>query len=348
MENELMQTISQENAALFTEITISDDPMQLLINGLDKQDPQYKGYVYHYTHLENAVSILNEGKLKSRNSAEGQFKNSAALNVIKSTDPSVKNYARFYFRPITPTQFCNENLGKNGSIERFGNDLMCPVPIFFKISLKDLANIPDLQWKISTGNMASYRSKSDNTLDIVKLFDFNGVYESPSDEYRYQHSSQQEYLIESELNLYLVYNDLSIICQNDLAMNSVKQLLNDNNAFLDKIFVDSSFYHNKNAKINIDNDEHRLTVSLNGSKEQGEIIVKFYNSVDDQFEIKGDIGLILNNNSIISVYVKQHITLMINLKNINYSVFYISQDENWLVYTNSRMPLLHLVERNGK
>ena len=68
-------------------------------------------YAYHYTDATNAKNILTEGFLYSRQQvvARNLMRNdNASSGVISHTVDSSKDYVRFYFRPLTPTQFYNE------------------------------------------------------------------------------------------------------------------------------------------------------------------------------------------------------------------------------------------------
>ncbi|MFC6290159.1 DarT ssDNA thymidine ADP-ribosyltransferase family protein [Levilactobacillus angrenensis] len=68
-------------------------------------------FAYHFTDILNAVNILKEEHIYSRNYAiqNGLMRNDNASNqVISQTSSDVGNYVRLYFRPKTPTQFYNE------------------------------------------------------------------------------------------------------------------------------------------------------------------------------------------------------------------------------------------------
>ena len=108
--------IDRDNKKLFTNLNITPtmNSAEVLLAGLEAQESKWTGYVYHFTHLENAANILISHSLKARSQLlDNYFKDSAAENVIKATRSSAKNYVRFYFRPLTPTQLCHENLGSS-------------------------------------------------------------------------------------------------------------------------------------------------------------------------------------------------------------------------------------------
>ena len=65
-------------------------------------------FAFHYTDVTNAVSILDTGYLYSRVNAERMkiMKNdNASRQVIDMTISEAAAHVRFYFRPLTPTQF---------------------------------------------------------------------------------------------------------------------------------------------------------------------------------------------------------------------------------------------------
>ena len=65
-------------------------------------------YAYHYTDIQNAVSILESEMLYSRTQAEELHvmqNDNASRQVIDMTRDRITSYVRFYFRPLTPTQY---------------------------------------------------------------------------------------------------------------------------------------------------------------------------------------------------------------------------------------------------
>lgn len=86
-------------------------------------------YMYHFTDIINAVSILKQGKIFSRKQAlelKLMEVDNASHEVIDQTRDFVEEYVRFYFRPLTPTQYNNEGL-RHVNVK----DSHCPRPVFF-------------------------------------------------------------------------------------------------------------------------------------------------------------------------------------------------------------------------
>ena len=99
----------------------------IISNNAEQYCGNYKWWAYnafHYTNLDNAVNILKSGFLYSRSqsSKNNLMQNdNASRKVIDITDPVIVNYARFYFRPLTPTQYYNE--GYKHPQLRYSDDL---------------------------------------------------------------------------------------------------------------------------------------------------------------------------------------------------------------------------------
>ena len=102
-------------------------------------------FAFHYTDVTNAVGILKTGYIYSRTRAKdyGLMRNdNASRQVIDMTQSTAKSCARFYFRPLTPTQFHNEGF-KHPAL-RYGGDMNAnvPVPVFFLFDLTELLSMP--------------------------------------------------------------------------------------------------------------------------------------------------------------------------------------------------------------
>jgi hypothetical protein len=88
-------------------------------------------YIYHFTDVRNAASIIQSKHLYSR--AETEYRrlmevDNASPTVIQQTHPEHQENVRLYFRPRTPTQYRNEGI-RPVSQRQLGAH--CPVPIYF-------------------------------------------------------------------------------------------------------------------------------------------------------------------------------------------------------------------------
>ena len=116
--------------------------------------PWWPRFVYHYTDVNNAISVLNNGVLYSRAEAQARglmVNENANPEIIAGTDPEHLDFVRLYFRPRTPAQYVNEGIKPPG--ER-GNG-HCPVPVFFVFDLVEVVGRDDASF--SSGTLASHR-----------------------------------------------------------------------------------------------------------------------------------------------------------------------------------------------
>lgn len=105
-------------------------------------------YVFHFAALPNAISILESGSLACRGHNLMKV-DTASPNVIGNTGNQWKAFARFYFRPRTPTQHQVEGFRP---VTQFGSlGKHCPMPF---VLLFDAAEILTRESTLfSTGNM---------------------------------------------------------------------------------------------------------------------------------------------------------------------------------------------------
>lgn len=133
-------------------------------------------YLFHFTEIHNAVSILKSEELLSRNEVLRQkinFVDSALSNVINMTNEKYKEYVRFYFRPKTPTLYLNEGIRPSLPV----NAPHCAVPVYFLFSSKDILSMQSS--KFSNGNLANDPELFETSDDFAKL-PFNKIYHDGS------------------------------------------------------------------------------------------------------------------------------------------------------------------------
>ena len=109
-------------------------------------------FVYHYTDVNNAISVLNNGVLYSRAEAQDRglmVNENANPEIIAGTDPEHLDFVRLYFRPRTPAQYANEGIKPPG--ERGSGH--CPVPVFFAFDLAEVVGRDNASF--SSGTLAS-------------------------------------------------------------------------------------------------------------------------------------------------------------------------------------------------
>lgn len=131
-------------------------------------------YVYHYTDVHNAASIIQHTAIFSRNLAQSKQLLSvdiASPSVIQNTASSYKDYVRLYFRPKTPTQYSNEGIRPLAQ-RKYGSH--CPIPVFFMFDAFEILVMDETHF--SSGNMAKASTLCDNTRDFFRSIPFDKVF----------------------------------------------------------------------------------------------------------------------------------------------------------------------------
>lgn len=132
-------------------------------------------YVYHFTDVRNAASIIQGGHLYSRAEAErrGLMKvDNASPEIIQQTQPEHLKYVRLYFRPRTPTQYRNEGIRPINRRELGGAH--CPVPVYFCFDALTVLAREDTEF--SDGNMASAWASHSGERDFFLSIPFHLVF----------------------------------------------------------------------------------------------------------------------------------------------------------------------------
>lgn len=131
-------------------------------------------YLFHFTHLENAVNIIESGFLCSRVELKRQniaFSDSASSQVIQQTYPEFADQVRFYFRPLTPTTYHMEGFRPVG--KRF-HDAHCPMPVYLLFDIREI--ISHNETGFSNGNLASEYSSLFTSADDFARLPFADIY----------------------------------------------------------------------------------------------------------------------------------------------------------------------------
>jgi hypothetical protein len=246
-----------------------------------------KPYIYHFTHLFNAIDIIKSRKILSRNKAEGNFANAAGNLVARRS--TAHNFARFYFRPQTPTQFYNECLGWDTMLTTsWGKSYYetarrmdlpkCPIPVFFKFDLKEVFMKMAEKCYHSTGNMQTDRARVVKITDNPNLLQMNYLFDNISDAfsmaggpYNYDRQlhlsimgeikeySQQEFLVEEEFD-FSTLDSFEIICYNEEYANLLKAQLG-NDSICEKINSTGwDIFHRDNRKLIINETDTEVSI----------------------------------------------------------------------------------------
>jgi len=212
-------------------------------------------FIFHYNDINNIVSILDSGKLYSRNEAKNLniLKTDIANDdVISHTNANVHDYARFYFGAKTPTLFRNEGLiPQNKIIDK----AHCPVPIFLLFDFIKILSMDSILF--SNGNMGANYPEIYEDINNLKKLEWKYIYHRES---LYQVSNAShiiycrnaEVLIKDELN---IYDSLKWICVRSKAdKDTLLHLLDETTKEIIKdkikIFTSDGLFHNKRLFIN--------------------------------------------------------------------------------------------------
>ena len=184
-------------------------------------------FAYHYTDVMNAVSILHSGYLYSRSNAQqlGLMHNdNASRQVIDMTQTDAISCVRFYFRPLTPTQYYNE--GYKHPQLRYDNDenANTPVPVFFLFDLPVLLSMPDVAFSELPQSGFGSELKSGPEAFAALPFDkiYSNGYEGFEETIKFRRA---EILHPSSIQIDRCLN--TILCRNSLERITLLDMLRD-------------------------------------------------------------------------------------------------------------------------
>lgn len=311
------------------------------IDKIEQQWSEWKGSIYHFSHIDNAVEIIKNRKIQSRNKAN--IKGDAAGNVVHRRGDA-HNYARFYFRPQTPTQFYNEFLGKNTTdgYETHGNWISwydkarglgfpkCPIPIFFRFSIKEVLFRYEKKCCVSNGNMQADSTQFNSIEKMLDKFNFDYLYSNMSYDKehnrKYMNYSQQEFLIKDELSFNDLF-DFEIICPSEADRTLLKNLLgNEHKDIFSKIVVDRRYYNNENPRVRIEEEDSELHISTNFNGE-GYFVLNGTFDIKEMEILVGDV----TKTSKDKIIFKSNIYLGNVKQNIQLN-FIDESNRSWFVY----------------
>ena len=264
----------------------ANDYLEILrIASIQANGKWWPKYVYHYTDIHNAVSILETGKVFSRNRArEIMINENASLEVIAQTPERIKDFVRFYFRPKTPTQYRNEGYIPKNLRSYEGSNV--PVPIFFAFEAKDMLAKEDSMF--SEISLAKSNSSLTNDIEDFKKFDFRKIY---SDGYYNGEAltpyRNAEMVIPNECDLKHLkhiwcrtnaeYNSLCFMLKEKGIYNQYKELIGvkENN---NDLFFKNSIYI---SQVNLNEDNAKILYKNSDLLNDGEMNLKFIVNVND-------------------------------------------------------------------
>lgn len=268
------------------QIVNSIPELELYLN-LKAKHSSWSGYIYHFTHLTNAIEIIKNKKILSRNKAIGF---ADAAGAVVGRRHTAHEFARFYFRPQTPTQFYNECLGLDITDKYYESALRlglpkCPIPVFFRFNLQEVLLKMRDKCYMSNGNMQTNWAVVQPVLQMLSKFNFSDVYStifntSDGDYRTYINYSQQEFLIKDEFDFTSIIN-FDIIVRNEKDKEDLIRRIGERSKYANRIKVSSysdDIYHNQNKDIECEYSDGILDISTNyigNGYKSGMFIVQF-------------------------------------------------------------------------
>ena len=143
-----------------------------LQSSFSPQRGHWPSRLFHHAPIENAVSIIVSGVLRSRKDPENPLqRNIAGQGVIDSRDDA-HHYVRLYFRPKTPTQFHIEGVRKKAECQEYG--FQAPVLIMFIFDARKVLSRDGTQF--SAENMQKLGTPYSGDSKFFQEIPFDKVY----------------------------------------------------------------------------------------------------------------------------------------------------------------------------
>lgn len=287
-------------------------------------------FVFHYNDINNIVSILNSGKLYSRNKAKelGLLRTDIANDdVIANTNLNVGEYTRFYFGAKTPTLYNNEGLIPQNQIK---NKAHCPVPVFLLFDFIEILSIENIYF--SNGNMGAKQLEVYNDIKNLRALEWSYIYhrehlQNDGLKSHIIYCRNAEVLVKDEVD---VYKSLKWICvrssaDKDTLFNLVdtntKELIKDKI----KIFTTDGLFHNHRTYLN--------TIKLAGKG----LYINFLNMNEYDFTREAIIKILATGEMIHKITTKKILPdLYLDLSgyDLHSGIHFILKIDNHKIYDN--------------
>jgi hypothetical protein len=166
----------------------------------------------------------------------------------------------------------------------------CPVPIFFKIDIKEILDKFYEKCFISNGNMQSSWANIFTIKEGLNHFDFDNLFMSfnPNNVELYKKASQQEFLVRDELSIFNL-KSLEIICQREEDKITLLNFIGNDHPFSERINIENYGntynYGNNRYKIKVEENVLSFNTPFDGV---GKTLIKM-NKLNCIKEIEGEI-----------------------------------------------------------
>lgn len=308
-------------------------------NGLKK----YKGespYVYHFTHMFNAVEVIKTRKILSRDRAMelGLLKYDAAGTVVYRSAKAHK-YARFYYRTGTQTQFYNECLGRQRYDKYYSNAEsnglpMCPMPVFFKFNLQEVLMKHAGRCYYSTGNLQTNWAQVYRIIDNPNNIDCKNLYSRNDYDRTVRDKKQQEFLVENEFD-FSELKDYQIICY-DKEETEILKTIFKNDTICEHICCVKDYdcenvYQCDNPSLHFEFSTNNIKIS---TKYSGDYIFQVESPNINKIRVN---NLPSDIKAIKSQIIQLRNCVSLEFGNVPFNIYYVNLNPNarsprWLVY----------------
>ena len=248
---------------------------EIINKNKDMLPSEYKWWAthaFHFTALENAISILKSGVLYSRIKAEQNslmHSENASRAVISTTDFEVLSYVRFYFRPLTPTQYYNEGFKHSQlRLDSQGSNISIPIFFVFKLNFLLSDNKTVFSGKSKAGHNDEVLAGANEfaNLNFEQIY-ANGYMTDPEGEKKYRQAEilyPDAYKIDDSLEV--------ILCRSEVERNTLLKKLKEEDSktyekykSLIKIGKRNVFQNNGFFVKSVSYCDGRLDISFNDS-----------------------------------------------------------------------------------
>ena len=129
--------------------------------------------LFHHAPIENAVAILQDGYLRSRNDTGNQRPRDVAAPGVIDARNHAHSRVRLYFRPKTPTQWHIEGIRKAGECN-YGDVTHASVLVMFALDAKTVLSLPDIMFSNQNMQLSNTNPGSDeayfSAIPFAKVF----------------------------------------------------------------------------------------------------------------------------------------------------------------------------------
>jgi hypothetical protein len=129
--------------------------------------------LFHHAPLENAVRIIIDGNLRSRNDPANQRERDVAGAGVIDARQHAHDSVRLYFRPRNPTQWHIEGIRKSGECQ-YGEAAHAPVLIMLVFEARRVLSLPGVQF--CDRNMQLGAAEPHDTEEYFAAILFDKVY----------------------------------------------------------------------------------------------------------------------------------------------------------------------------